>query len=141
MIRGRVEPEETVPILPFPATDPRRADQLIDEYDHLLFGDWSVDPHNIVYAAERNPFDVCAHIISAASRYEEAFKIVAPVRIIVSSHAGKLLSVGCFLAAAQNRQIAVAHVQPTAYDLRSLALEAREPKHLVEMWLAGEVYA
>src|SRR3546814_2604384 len=41
------------PVIPFPARDPRRADNLLSEYGSELVHEWEVDPRDIVYVSER----------------------------------------------------------------------------------------
>ena len=47
-----IEPHDICPILPFPASDPRRGDALAEEYLTQLESSWEVDTRNIVYADE-----------------------------------------------------------------------------------------
>lgn len=51
-----VRPDDVVPVLPFPAEDPRLGDRLIQHYERE-FDSWSVDGRSIVYAHERSPLD------------------------------------------------------------------------------------
>src|ERR1700736_6694978 len=52
-IHARVEPDEICPVLPSPSRDPRRGDNLVGGYHHLLFDRWQVDPRNFIYGSER----------------------------------------------------------------------------------------
>ena len=69
LARGRVgtieqlynslEPHDVCPVLPFPASNPRLGDELIEEYMEQLGRDmWSVDARNFVYASESDPLDL-----------------------------------------------------------------------------------
>ena len=52
-LHGFIEPHDTCPVLPFPATDPRIGDALAEEYlMNELETPWSVDVRNIVYTHE-----------------------------------------------------------------------------------------
>ncbi len=53
-----VKPDEICPVLPSPARNPRRADNIVREYHDLLFSQLIVDPENLIFAAEQNPFEV-----------------------------------------------------------------------------------
>ena len=47
-----VAPDDTCPILPFPASNPRLGDILAEEYLSEIESIWSVDTRDIVYADE-----------------------------------------------------------------------------------------
>lgn len=51
LIRAEGDPDEICPIVPFPSRDPRRGDNLIEEYRQLLFDEFRVEPSNILYAS------------------------------------------------------------------------------------------
>jgi hypothetical protein len=53
-----LEPHEACPVLPFPARNPRRGDDLLLELRRLIFDTIEVEPRNFIYADERNPFDL-----------------------------------------------------------------------------------
>ena len=56
-IHQRVEPHAVCPILPFPASRPRLADELIEHFGEEFENTWKVDSGDIVYADERGPLD------------------------------------------------------------------------------------
>jgi hypothetical protein len=58
-----LNPDEICPVLPYPSKDSRRADNLIMEYRELLFDKWRVEPENIMYASEHNPFELYRQLI------------------------------------------------------------------------------
>jgi hypothetical protein len=58
-----IEPHDTCPILPFPASDPRLGDALATGYITELETTWSVDTRNIVYADEGDPVDLYRTIL------------------------------------------------------------------------------
>ena len=47
-----VAPHDTCPILPFPASNPRLGDALVEEYMTEIESTWAVDTRNIVYTDE-----------------------------------------------------------------------------------------
>jgi hypothetical protein len=55
---NKINPSEICPLLPFPAKDPRRSDKLIIEYHQLLFDELRIEPQNLLYVSEQNPFEV-----------------------------------------------------------------------------------
>lgn len=95
----KLEPNEICPIIPFPSRNPRRGDALIEEYRQVLFEEYRVDPRNIVYASEFNPFEAYRQIFNTVVRYREALGELGSCRAIISPLSSKLLSVGALLAA------------------------------------------
>jgi hypothetical protein len=98
-IYDKVQPDEICPVVPFPSRDPRRGDALIEEYREVLFDGYRVDPRNIVYASEFNPFEAYRQIFATVNRYREALKELGSCRAVISPLSSKLLSVGALLAA------------------------------------------
>lgn len=127
------------PVLPFPARDPRRGDELLLEYRSLIFDTWEVDSGDIIYADEEDPFDLYTKLLLLSSNYTEALRPIGTVQTVVSSHSSKLHSLGVLLAACEHN-FAVAHVQPTTHDHEAgFGPEHREGT-LFDIWLAGEAY-
>lgn len=95
----KLGPNEICPVIPFPSRDPRRGDALIEEYRQLLFDEYRVDPRNIVYASEFNPFEAYRQIFGTLDRYRVALGELGSCRAVISPLSSKLLSVGALLAA------------------------------------------
>ena len=55
-----IDPHDTCPILPFPASNPRLGDKLAEEYLTELEDTWTVDTRNIVYADDGDPLETSA---------------------------------------------------------------------------------
>src|SRR5947209_55893 len=62
-IHSYLGPHDVCPILPFPASQPRLADDLIERYSSEFESTWGVDTRNIVYADERKPLDLYRTIL------------------------------------------------------------------------------
>lgn len=92
-----IEPEEVLPVFPSPSRNPRRADDLLNEYHELLFDEWSVEPTNFVYASESNPFDLYRQILSVAMDYRDALQPIGECKFAVTVTSSKLLSIGAML--------------------------------------------
>ena len=133
-------PQVVAPVLPFPARSPRRGDDLLLEYRSLIFETWDVDPTDIIFADEQNPFDVYAKLCAFASDYEESLSSIGTTQMIVSSHSSKLHSLGVLLAAWE-RRFGVAHIQPTGHVVNGSFGAEHETGELFDIWLAGEPYA
>ncbi len=63
-------PDEICPLLPSPAQDPREGDSLVIEYRDMLFDQLRVEPRNIIYAAESNPFEVYRQLMRSILHYQ-----------------------------------------------------------------------
>lgn len=136
-----IDPNEVTPVLPFPAENPRRGDDLLLEYRELLVDRIAVEPRNYIYAAEANPFDLYRAVSELHDRYQAALRPLGAAKFVLSTHSSKLLSVGALLAAYE-RGLQVMHVSPTRYGLRSgVDLDAlRKRNRLADLWLAGAPY-
>jgi hypothetical protein len=124
-IRAFVDPDEICPVLPSPALNPRRADELVEEYRELLFDRWRVEVKNIIYGSERNPFDVYRLLCRTARHYNETLAPLGGCKIVLSAVSSKLLSVAVLLAAYELRsrklRVGLAHVEPRGYELVAAA--------------------
>jgi hypothetical protein len=135
-----VKPDEICPVLPSPAKDPRRADNLIREYREFLFKEMEIDPRNLVLAAEQNPFEVYRTLREVVLHYHDSFDPLGGCRVALSALSSKLMSLGTLMAAYELKQsgcpIAVAHVESHGYSLGSHTPDSE----LFGLWLAGECY-
>jgi hypothetical protein len=136
-----ITPDEVVPVLPFPARNPRRGDDLLLEHRELLLDRLLVEPRNYLYAAESNPFDLYRAITELRNRYQESLRPLGAARFVLSTHSSKLLSIGVLLAA-HEMGLEVMHVSPSRYGIRSgvdltgLAQQCSP----TDLWLAGDAY-
>lgn len=145
-IYALINPDEICPLLPSPSLDPRRVDELLVEYRELLFDQWRVEPRNIIYAAEQNPFEAYRQIYKVVMHYNQALGPLGGCKSVLSSVSSKLLSIAALLAAydlTSNRlSIGIAHIEAQGYEI-----DDRENIHacvneaeLFAMWLIGECY-
>jgi|tagenome__1003787_1003787.scaffolds.fasta_scaffold20978501_3 hypothetical protein len=135
----QLEPDETCPVLPWPARDPRRGDRLLLEHRRLLFDDIGIEARNVIHAAERNPFDLYRTLGALHERYLRSLSSLGTVGMVLSSHSSKLLSVGVLLTAYENGLV-VQHVSPGRYGLRDGAEALHEHDEIYDLWLTGEPY-
>jgi hypothetical protein len=140
-------PDEICPVLPFPALDPRRGDNLVLEYRNLLFDRLRIEPRNFIYASEWNPFEVYRQIRRTILHYREVLGPLGGCRTVLSALSTKLLSVGALLVAYELKQakvdVGIAHVGSQGYimDDDPGAQGPQAPSELFGLWLAGECYA
>lgn len=138
-------PDDTCPILPFPARDPRLADRLALEYREELLNIWQVDVRNIVYADEDDPLDVYRTILRIDDLRQPVFAGSGGSATIVSPTSSKLTALGALMACIE-RDLPVAYLEAEAYELDTVATgspgSAAPPttSKLVHLWLEGEAY-
>lgn len=140
-----VTPDEICPLLPSPARDPREGDSIMIEYRELLFDQLRVEPRNIIYAAESNPFEVYRQLMRSILHYDRALKPLGGCKIALSAMSSKLASIGVLLAAYElgRREprvtVGVAHVESQGYRVEET--DTAPSTTLFTMWLTGECYA
>lgn len=137
-----VHPDEICPVFPSPSVNPRRSDDLVAEYHELLFDRLRVEPPNIIYASEWNPFEVYRQIYRTIERYDDALKSLGKCKVVVSALSSKLLSVGALLAAYEAKRegfmIGISHVETHGYRIHG-GIGSCAPE-LFSLWVAGECY-
>lgn len=146
-----IDPDELCPILPFPAKNPRRGDKMIIDYHQLLFDEMRVEPQNIMYVSEQNPFDVYRKLCSTIIHYKQSMQTLGDCRAALTSFSSKLLSIGALLAAydlnnpidgGEKIGVGVVNVDSQGYEidninsLNNLKLESE----LFVIWLSGDPY-
>ena len=142
-IYDHVKPDEICPVLPSPSRNPRRGDDLLLEYQELLFDRLRVEPQNIIYSCEHNPFETYRQIYRTIQRYDSALQPLRGCKIVISAISSKLLSIGALLAAYEAKKadymVGIAHIESHGYVIK----EDKLPKgneELFSLWLAGECY-
>lgn len=136
-----INPDEVIPVLPFPSTNPRRGDDLLLEHRELLLDRLAVEPRNYLYAAESNPFDLYRAVTDLTHRYQASLRPLGAAKFVLSTHSSKLLSIGVLLTAYE-QGLQVMHVSPSRYgtragvDLTALATHAKP----TDLWLTGDPY-
>lgn len=132
-------PHDTCPILPFPASDPRRGDVLVEEYLTELESAWGVDARNIVYADESDPLDLYRAILRLDDLRRPVFEATGSSMLILSPLGGKAVALGALLAAVE-RDLPVAYIEPVAYVLDPEMPQQISVPNLVHVWLEGDAY-
>jgi hypothetical protein len=130
------------PILPFPSSNPRLPDELLEEYREELLDPWRVDERDLVYADEQSSIDLYRTILRIDDARRRVFEGVGGSQIILSPLGNKALSLGALMAALE-RDFTVMYVEAVAYDAdfaRLDALAGRPHGELVHLWLHGDAY-
>jgi hypothetical protein len=134
-------PNEVCPVLPFPARNPRRGDNLLMELRLLIFDTIGVEPRNFIYADEKNPFDLYRGLCRLSDRYTKALVPLGNVTVVTSVHGSKVLAVGALLAAYE-KDLTVVSAGSTGYRIQpGVAIDkVTAGDHLICLWLDGEPY-
>lgn len=146
-IHSLVSPDEICPLLPSPAQDPRESDSLVIEYRDMLFDQLRVEPRNIIYAAESNPFEVYRQLMRSILHYQQALSPLGGCKVALSAMSSKLASIGVLLAAYELSRrnpkviVGVAHVESQGYRVDQETVGPMPAPTLFTMWLSGECYA
>ena len=142
-IFDKVQPDEICPVVPFPSRDPRRGDRIIESHQRILFDEFRVEPRNILYASEYNPFEAYRQVFSAIDRYRDALVELEDCRVFVSPLSSKLLSIGALLACYDHKKqpsgrfhVGMPYVEAAAYGPSVGASDAE--REFSSMWLTGE---
>jgi hypothetical protein len=140
-IYDAIKANEVCPVLPSPARNPRRGDNIVMEYREFLFSQLGVEPRDFIYASEYNPFDVYRQVRRAALHYDEVLKLVGGCRVALSAQCSKLMSIGVLLVAYELKSSEVrpgiVHIECENYLLPQGMTPTTQ---LVGLWLAGECY-
>jgi hypothetical protein len=134
---------EICPTFPFPSKDPRRSDAILIEYHELLFDELLIEPQNIMYISERNPFEAYIQLSDAIRNYKKSLEIINGCKAAISNFSSKLLSIGTLLAAYENREdIGVLNVDSQGYDYvdKNEVIKMKLDSELFVTWLTGEPY-
>ena len=134
-----VDPHDTCPIFPFPASDPRLGDVLAEEYLAEIEGSWSVDTRNIIYADEEDPLDLYRTILRLDDLRRPVFEETGGSMLILSPLGSKVMALGALMAALE-RDLPVAHLESIGYELDASVPETMDRPNLIHVWLEGEVY-
>jgi hypothetical protein len=136
-----VKPDEVCPVLPSPARNPRRSDDIVMEYQELLFDQLLVEPSNIIYASEYNPFDVYRQVHRTALQYHRVLGLIGGCRLALSALCSKVMSLGILLVAYELKssevQLGIAHIECEGYEIPS---DTQLEVEYVGIWAAGECY-
>lgn len=139
-IHAFLDPGDVCPVLPFPARHPRRADNLLLEHQVDLLDAFRVTPGNVIYADERNPFDLYRTLSQLQEDYLHALRALEPTTVVLSTHSSKLLSLGALLAAYEHRLPIVA-APALDYEIADVDFVSLSASNTIAcLWLTGDPY-
>ncbi len=136
-------PEDVCPILPFPSEDPRRSDSLLMEYQSILYDRIQIKPQDIMYADEKNPFELYRILNTMISNYERTLKpISSDICFGVAILTSKLQSIGALLVGLENNRVAIFDAMSSDYTIDGAdtinQLNTKSVPYL--LWIKGEPY-
>lgn len=134
---------EICPILPFPSKHPRRSDALLMEYHELLFDTLDIEPQNIMYTMERDPFQTYVQISNAIMNYQESLDVIKGCKVALSTFSSKLLSIGTLLVAYEHQEfVGILNVNSGGYTIIDEAKmkTLKNESELFVTWLTGSPY-
>ncbi len=138
-LHGFVDPHDTCPILPFPASNPRLGDELANDFLLEFENAWSVDTRNIVYAAEDDPLDLYRTILRLDDLRRPVFEEFGGSQLVLSPVGSKIMGLGALLAALE-RDLPVAYLEAIGYNFQDAKPAEHSCPFLVHIWLEGDVY-
>lgn len=143
-----VVPKDVCPVLPMQTSNARRADDITRELGEQLFDALRVDPRDIIYATEDNPFQLYRALLGAMERYGESLNVLGGVRFVMSPLSSKGLSIGALLACFEKRlrpdgqgtptRAGFAYIETRRYE--AVALTEADVGTPVSLWLTGDCY-
>ncbi len=136
-IHDRIAPDDVFPVLPFPSRNPRRADDLLIELQVELLDIFRVEPANIIYADERNPFDLYRTLSRLQKNLSLTLTDFDSTTLVLSTPASKVLSLGVLLAAYEH-DLPIISAPPAGYEFDGVDLSELASGHQVTCaWLTG----
>lgn len=129
------------PVLPFPAREPRRADELISEFSNTLLAEWDVAPRDFLYVSEWNPLDSYRAMSMLKKRYDRTVENVYSPRIVLSPIGSRVMGIGAMMAAIEH-DLEIKYVEALRYDVKTPGALVSPPTdfQLVHIWADGPIY-
>lgn len=90
---------EICPIVPFPAKDIRKSEDILRTYGNLLFDRYDIDKRNIIYVPEYYPKLISKKLYDTVCYYEKALVLGnnRTIQFAFSSQSSKLIDIGILL--------------------------------------------
>jgi len=135
---------EICPLLPFPSINPRRSDDIFRDHFDLFFDVLRIEPQNIMYVPEQNPFEVYKKIVNTIINYKNTLSDLGGCKTVISTFSSKLLSIGALLAAfdLKGNEVGILNVGAQGYEIIDIINfeKVNKKSELFVTWLTGEPY-
>lgn len=144
LVYDTFHPKEVCPVLPFPSKEPGRSDRLLWEYNDFLTDSLKVEPQNLLYAPERDPFELYNRLEKLMNDYKDTLKLInGQICFGFALLTSKLLALGVLLIGLKyDEEVQVYNVNSSKYDIEDKVKILRENEHSEPflMWINGEPY-
>lgn len=142
---GIPDEAEICPVVPHPSKNPRRADNLLVEYEDTLFKNGMTPTSNIVYVHESNPFEAYRQLLGAMTRFQRSMNVLGRCRLVVTPLSSKLVTVGAGLAcfemgsSSNDHLLAIPLAEPKRYIALPAVVKKSKPEISV-LLLTGDAF-
>lgn len=137
-------PNDMYPVLPFPSKNPRRSDDLLQEYHEFFEGKRFVEPQSITYADEQNPFELFRIVSQMMREHKKTLDPISKnVCFGIALLTSKLLSLGGLLLGLEyNGSVAIYNVSSTNYTIKDAdeLVKLSKDSEPFLLWITGEAY-
>lgn len=147
MAHLHLRPNEICPLLPFPSKNPRRSDTIFQQHSEIFFDVLRIEPQNIMFVHEQNPFEVYMKLIKTISNYNDSLSLLQGCKSVISTFSSKLLSVGALLAAYEFKDneeihVGISNIDSFGYEISDVkAMEnLKDSSGVFVSWLTGNIY-
>jgi hypothetical protein len=140
---NKIEPKEICPMIPLSNVESRRGDKLLIKYRTFFFDNLRVDPKNLLYADEQNPFQVYRVLYRTIKHYNDVLRPLGGCQIVITASSSKLISIGALLAAYElkNNNVGIANVDTQGYSIQQDRMQQFVPESVpFTLWLTGDCY-
>lgn len=140
---NKIEPKEICPMIPLSNVDSRRGDKLLIKYRTFFFDNLRVDPKNLLYADEQNPFQVYRVLDRTIKHYNDVLKPLGGCQVVITASSSKLISIGALLAAYElkNNNVGIANVDTQGYTIQKEQMQQSVHESIpFTLWLTGDCY-
>ena len=138
------KPHDMFPVLPFPSKNPRRSDDLLQEYHDFFEGKRFLEPQSITYADEQNPFELYRIVSNMMREHKRTLQPISKnVCFGIALLTSKLLSLGGLLLGLEhNNSVAIYNVSSTNYTIKDAAelVKLNSDSEPFLLWITGEAY-
>jgi len=123
---------EICPIVPFPAKDIRKSEDILRTYGSILFDQYAIDKRNVIYVPEYYPKLIYKKLYDTVCYYEKALILGnnRTIKFVFSSQTSKLIDIGILLTIIklikEEKKAGIVVVENRGYDSTDAYCEADE---------------
>lgn len=144
-IYNHFQPSDMFPVLPFPSKNPRRSDNLMQEYHEFFTDHHLTTPQNFTYADEQNPFELYRIILNLMKGHKDTLQPISDhVCFGIALLTSKLLSMGALLVGIEHNDcVAIYNVSSSSYEIDDASEfeQLNKDSEPFLLWITGEAYS